>query len=278
MKLNVSNPILQNLSCLLCLKCGGNSWHEFATSLTCQACRNPYPLLDNGKVITVSEHINQANWEEVSEGFDLLKGNEHPIKIDKLGGPRINQLRKNLNITGLAVNLGSGQDNYSDFINLDLGEYEPVHVVADFTKIPLTDGSIELVACNSVLEHIYEYELVINEISRIVKKGGYLYLSVPLMSIRHHKYDYHRWTSVGLGKLIESNFTVIESGACRGVAYSLISFVDALLTYKIQNKVVLRVCRKLWRVISFPLLSIKDEANDEYQAMANTIYVLAVKK
>ena len=103
-------------------------------------------------------------------------------------------------------------------------------------------------------------------------------MSVPLMSIRHHKYDYHRWTSVGLGKLIESNFTVIESGACRGVAYSLISFVDALLTYKIRNKVALWVCRKLWRVISFPLLSIKDEAKEEYQAMANTIYVLAVRK
>lgn len=278
MKQNIPNPIMQNLSCLLCLKCGANNWQESPTSLICEACNNQYPILNNGKVLTVNEHINQANWEDVSEGFNLLKGNERPIKIDKLGGPRINQLRTKLNVTGLAVNLGSGQDNYLDFINLDLGEYEPVHVVADFTKIPLTEASIELVACNSVLEHIYEYELVINEISRIVKKGGYLYLSVPLMSIRHHKYDYHRWTSVGLGKLVESNFTIVESGACRGVAYSVISFVEALLTYKIHNKTMLWASRKLWRGLSFPLLLIKDEANEEYQAMANTIYVIAVRK
>ena len=278
MKQNIPNPIMQNLSCLLCLKCGANNWQESPTSLICEACNNQYPILNNGKVLTVNEHINQANWEDVSEGFNLLKGNERPIKINKLGGPRINQLRTKLNVTGLAVNLGSGQDNYSDFINLDLGEYQPVHVVADFTEIPLTEASIELVACNSVLEHIYEYELVINEISRIVKKGGYLYLSVPLMSIRHHKYDYHRWTSVGLGKLVESNFTIVESGACRGVAYSVISFVEALLTYKIHNKTMLWASRKLWRGLSFPLLLIKDEANEEYQAMANTIYVIAVRK
>jgi len=278
MKQNIPNPIMQNLSCLLCLKCGANNWQESPTSLICEACNNSYPILNNGKVLTVNKHINQANWEDVSEGFNLLKGNERPIKIDKLGGPRINQLRRKLNITGLAVNLGSGQDNYSDFINLDLGEYEPVHVIADFTKIPLTEASVELVACNSVLEHIYEYELVINEISRIVKKGGYLYLSVPLMSIRHHKYDYHRWTSVGLSKLVESNFTIVESGACRGVAYSVISFVEALLTYKIHNKTMLWASRKLWRGLSFPLLLVKDEANEEYQAMANTIYVIAVRK
>jgi hypothetical protein len=278
MKQLTPNPILQNLHCLLCLKCGENNWQTSITSLICEVCSNEYPILKNGKVLTVNEHIDQANWEEVSEGFNLLKGNEHPIKIDKLGGPRINQLRTMLNIKGLAVNLGSGQDDYSDFINLDLGEYKPVHVVADFTKIPLTSASVELVACNSVLEHIYDYESVVNEISRIVKKDGYLYLSVPFMSIRHHKYDYHRWTSVGLGKLVESNFTIIESGACRGVAYSLISFVDALLTYKIHSKSMLWICRKLWRGISFPLLLIKDEANEEYQAMANTIYVLAVRK
>jgi hypothetical protein len=98
------------------------------------------------------------------------------------------------------------------------------------------------------------------------------------MSIRHHKFDYHRWTSVGLGKLLESDFSIVESGACRGVAYSLISFVEALLTYKIQNRAMLWVFRKLWRGMSFPLLLIKDEANEEYQAMANTIYVIAVRK
>ena len=278
MKQNISNPIMQNLDCLLCIKCGESNWRKLAAALSCEQCNNQYPITNSGKVLTAGEHIMQTNWEEVSEGFNLLKGNERPIKIDKLGGPRISQLRANLNVTGLSVNLGSGQDNYPGFLNLDLGEYAPVHVIADFTKIPLADNSIELIACNSVLEHIYEYDLVINEIARILKKGGYLYLSVPLMSIRHHKFDYHRWTSVGLGKLLESDFSIVESGSCRGVAYSLISFVEALLTYKIQNRAMLWVFRKLWRGMSFPLLLIKDEANEEYQAMANTIYVIAVRK
>ncbi len=277
MKNSFKNPILDNLESLLCLNCEGSDWQQSAEFILCGKCQHKYVISRSGKVLTVENHIMEENWEKVSEGFNLLKGNEHPIRINKIGGPRISQLRKILDVQGLSVNLGSGQDNYSGFLNLDLGDYSPVHVIADFTKIPLVDESIQLVACNSVLEHIYDYEKVVREITRITKKGGFLYLCVPLISIRHHKYDYHRWTSAGLKNLVEENFTILESGACRGVAYSMISYIDALLTHKVKNTVALWVCHRIWRILSFPLLLIKDDSDEEYQALANTIYVLAKK-
>ena len=128
-----------------------------------------------------------------------------------------------------------------------------------------------------MLEHIYEYNTVIDEVSRILAIGGYFYLCVPNVCLRHHKYDYHRWTSAGLHKLLDKRFEIIESGACRGVAYVLVNYVEALLAYKIKNKKLLSVSRWLWRFISRPLFWIKDEANEEYQAMSQTIYVLARK-
>ena len=62
----------------------------------------------------------------------------YSVTVDKLGGPRIKDLRENLGITGIAINHGSGQDNYDGFINMDLGVYDPVHIVADLNKIPFT--------------------------------------------------------------------------------------------------------------------------------------------
>jgi predicted SAM-dependent methyltransferase len=227
--------------------------------------------------VTTADFISEKKWETISDGFNLFRGNEKPIKYDKLGGPRIDDLRKILKITGLTINLGSGQDNYDHMINMDLGAYDPVHIVADLTDIPLTSSSIELVVSNSVLEHIYDYNSVIGEVHRILVVGGYFYLCVPNACLRHHKYDYHRWTTPGLHKLLEGRFEIIDSGACRGIAYGLITYVEALLTYKIKNRCLLSTTRFLWRLFSSPLFLIKDEKNEEYQALSQTIYVLGRK-
>ncbi len=273
----MKNPILSHISSLLCIKCSSNEWKVDAEGLVCKSCGHLYPIMDNGKMVTADYFIQEQNWETVSDGFDLFKGNEKPITVDKLGGPRIKDLRKNLGITGIAINLGSGQDNYDGFINMDLGVYNPVHVIADLKKIPLIDSSVELVVSNSVLEHIYDYNAVFDEVFRILKKGGYFYLCVPNACLRHHKYDYHRWTTPGLHKLFDARFEITDSGACRGIAYALIIYVEALLAYKIKNKNMLTISRWLWRLISRPLFWMREETNEEYQAMSQTIYVLGKK-
>lgn len=273
----MQNPIFENISSLLCTHCGASDWNITNDVVTCKSCGHIYPIIGNGKLIAAEGYIHERKWEDVSAGFDLFKGNEKPIKVDKLGGPRIRDLRKNLGVTGIAINLGSGQDNYEGFINVDLGMYDPVHIVADLKKVPFVDGSVELVVSNSVLEHIYDYGSVIDEVSRILKKGGYFYLCVPNVCLRHHKYDYHRWTTPGLHKMFEGKFEIIDSGACRGVAYALITFVEALITYKVKNKILLSATRFFWRIVSRPLYWMDDETNEEYQAMSQTIFVLGKK-
>ncbi len=277
MKNKMENPIIKHVSLLLCINCGASDWNVASDAVTCRSCGHTYKIIESRKLIATEDFIEEQKWEDVSAGFDLFKGNVKPIKVDKLGGPRIRDLRKNLGITGIAINLGSGQDNYEGFINIDLGMYDPVHVVADLKKIPFVDESVELVVSNSVLEHIYDYNAVIDEVFRILKKGGYFYLSVPNVCLRHHKYDYHRWTTPGLHKLFDNKFEIIGSGACRGVAYALIVFVEALIAYKVKNKILLAMTRCVWRLISRPLFWIRDEANEEYQAMSQTIFVLGKK-
>jgi len=279
----MNNPILKYSSKVMCNKCKANDWQITDNKFECISCKHTY-FFNNNKLISIDNHIEDKNWEEEGDGFDPFEANAEPVysllsslKIDKIGGPRIKDLRKNLNVEGLSINLGSGQDNYEGFLNVDLGNYEPVHLVADLTDMPLIGGSVELIASNSVLEHIYDYQAVIDEAHRILNTGGYFYLCVPCFEKRHHKYDYHRWTTPGLHKLLEDRFEIIDGGACRGVAYSISNTIEALMGYKIKNKMLLALARFTWRIVSRPLWWIKDDATEEYQAMANTIYVLARK-
>lgn len=50
----------------------------------------------------------------------------------------------------------------------------------DVTKIPFEDNSFDVVICNHVLEHVIEDQLAMSEIYRVLKKGGWSILQVPI--------------------------------------------------------------------------------------------------
>lgn len=49
----------------------------------------------------------------------------------------------------------------------------------DIQNMDIPDESIEVILCNHVLEHVPEFKLAIQEMYRVLKKGGILELSVP---------------------------------------------------------------------------------------------------
>lgn len=56
-------------------------------------------------------------------------------------------------------------------------------------QIPMPDESIDLITCFEVLEHLKDDEKALVEMSRVVKKGGYLILSVPNSYYFHEYFD-----------------------------------------------------------------------------------------
>jgi len=273
-KQNVS-PIV-DVSLLLCPGCGGAELREADTHLSCPRCGVSYRK-DAGKIFFTENYFDVDNWVSKSSGFDNLKrGTASYRRIDKIGGPRIRDLMSYLKVDGVALNLGGGTDNYAGYINIDLGRYPGVHIVASLEKIPYKDSSVDLLVSNSVLEHIQDYRAVIEEIYRVLKPGGYLYLCVPSFCLRHHEIDYHRWTMPGLLSLLQQ-FQIVEHGSCRGVAYSLDSVVEALIVYKTRAGMLREVLRRSWHVINRPLYWIKSDGSQEYEAMSQTIYVIARK-
>ncbi|MEW6722312.1 MAG: class I SAM-dependent methyltransferase [Candidatus Micrarchaeota archaeon] len=55
-------------------------------------------------------------------------------------------------------------------------------IVGDFTeqKLPLPDGSFDLIVISEVLEHIDNPEKAVNEARRLLRDGGWLIVTVPL--------------------------------------------------------------------------------------------------
>ncbi len=51
--------------------------------------------------------------------------------------------------------------------------------VAGIEKLPFPDETFDAIYCTEVVEHIYDTEMAVKELLRVLKKEGYLFLSVP---------------------------------------------------------------------------------------------------
>lgn len=86
------------------------------------------------------------------------------------------------------------------------------HVFNLEAPFPLPDASFDNALCVNVLEHIYNYQNVLHETNRILKKGGYFYITVPFFyNIHSSPDDYFRYTRSTLERLLkESGFENIK--------------------------------------------------------------------
>jgi SAM-dependent methyltransferase len=77
-------------------------------------------------------------------------------------------------------------------------------VVAPLDALPLGDDSFDAVLCTQVLEHVARPDAVLAELRRVLVPGGRLWVTVPFVGELHEEpHDYWRYTSHGLGRLVE---------------------------------------------------------------------------
>jgi SAM-dependent methyltransferase len=126
-------------------------------------------------------------------------------------------------VQGRVLDVGCGQKPYmgmltvSSYTGLEIDTPENRHskradAFYDGTHFPFDDGEFDSVLCNQVLEHVFEPDLFVAEIQRVLKHGGTLVLTVPFVWDEHEQpYDYARYSSFGLRHLlIKHGFTVDE--------------------------------------------------------------------
>lgn len=107
-------------------------------------------------------------------------------------------------------------------------------ILYDGNTMPLEDKTFDSAICIEVLEHAADPEFLLSEISRVLKPGAILILTVPWSARRHHiPHDYHRFTKERLEILFEkSGFKDIEILE-RGNDYCVVA--NKLIVMAIKN-------------------------------------------
>lgn len=119
-------------------------------------------------------------------------------------------------LKGKLLDVGCGNKPYQEL--LDVTQYYGIDVTTsphtkqqfdsffDGQNIPFDDNSFDSVLCTEVLEHAIDEKKLMSEIIRVLKPGGYAFVTAP-MFINHHEqpFDFRRLTFYGMKNLAESN-------------------------------------------------------------------------
>lgn len=105
--------------------------------------------------------------------------------------------RKEISSGSKILDAGAGQAKYKKFFQdciyktQDFKQYGKIDYISDIINIPVETDSFDVIICTEVLEHIPRPDLAIKEFSRILRSGGQLYITAPLMSGIHQAPHYY---------------------------------------------------------------------------------------
>ncbi len=181
------------------------------------------------------------------------------------------------------LNLGSGTGPLKQgIINVDIQPYPTVQVVADASNLPFGDNSIDMIVSESLLEHVPYPEAVIAEIRRVLKPGGWLYISLPFVYPFHGSpNDYTRFTLEGL-KARFHDFEVIRAGARSGPFTALViqTAYTAALLFSFGSAILYPMLLSLFLIIlsPFKLFDLLFSLYPWAEEAASQIYFFARKR
>ena len=170
----------------------------------------------------------------------------------------LKKILKNLNQfeDKIIINIGSGNNILEpSIINVDIENYANVDFTCDITNMPFKDGSVDAIINIAVLEHLKYPQKTLDEAYRVLKKGGYIYSSIPFIQGFHASpYDFTRFTKEGI-KVIHEKFEQTEAietgGPTSGFLWITQEYFAILLSF--GSKKLHLILTILFMLITFPL-------------------------
>ncbi|MFC0773730.1 class I SAM-dependent methyltransferase [Terrimonas alba] len=161
---------------------------------------------------------------------------------------------------GNILDIGCGQSPYKFLLNgkdtkyfgidiieaSEFGYHNPDITAFDGKNIPFENEKFDAVICTEVLEHVQDFQYLIDEIYRTGKKGADIIVTIP-WSARYHyiPYDYFRYTPSSL-KTMFKQFSTIKIKN-RGTDLSVIGSKIIVLFFRGFFP------RPLWKYIFLPI-------------------------
>lgn len=235
----ISYPIIDEVPVLINESNSLFSHHEFSnrvdTTVTLQ--RSEWAKMIAACVPSISENVVAGeNYRLLAE---LLPKNATVLVVGgSYRGQGIEKLfsREDIEIVGSDVSFGPECD-----------------MIIDAHDIPFIDDSFDCVIAQAVLEHVVQPHRCVEEMTRVLKTGGYIYSETPFMQQVHMKqYDFTRFTHLG-HNLLFAQFDLIKSGPVGGtgsaLAWAWVYFLRSMVSSKRLSKLV----TVAGRFTSFPL-------------------------
>lgn len=134
----------------------------------------------------------------------------------KLSRKKLDSLISRYQTKNRVLEIGSrGQADYTKYfpnrIGVDIKEGKGVDVVASVYNLPFKESEFDVILCISVLEHLENPQKAVNEMGRVLKRGGILIVAAPFLFPMHDvPNDYWRFTKYGLKYLFCKGFVIEE--------------------------------------------------------------------
>ena len=153
------------------------------------------------------------------------------------------------------LDLGCGGKQYESYFGKTSGCYigsdveatEMSDVVCVGEHLPFSGELFDVVLCTQVLEHVTEPALVLEEIARVLKPEGVLFLSTHGTFPYHPTpVDYWRWTQSGLRKVVENARLRAVRMLPVGGTFSTLAMLNVWYFNILAEKVLTRIGPLAW--------------------------------
>jgi SAM-dependent methyltransferase len=132
------------------------------------------------------------------------------------------------------------KDYFSKCVSFD-ASFSPhnttsVDLFANANLLPFQEKVFDCIICTEVLEHVPNPVAVLNEINRVLKPGGRVFLTTPfLVALHEMPYDFYRYTPSALQWMAKQSNLVVETIITKGDFFALAMYVILYPVKKIWN-------------------------------------------
>src|SRR5882724_3261647 len=158
-------------------------------------------------------------------------------------------------LSGSLMDFGCGSKPYkslfsvSEYVGVDFNgqghshENEQIDVYYDGKTLPFQDNRFDGIFSSEVFEHVFNLEVILKELNRVLKPGGKLLVTCPFSICEHEvPNDFARYTSFGLTDLLQRNgFEVVvfekAGSAFETICQTFISYFYSAVIRKFLGKI-----------------------------------------
>ncbi len=185
---------------LICPICGSEQLSNLGSLLQCCECQEQFNASESSYNFLPQKLIDYGN---VKSTVNVSAHNYDPVALNL-----IEKLK-----SGLILDNGCGLRNvyYDNVVNFEIVDYPTTDVLGIGERLPFKSEVFDAVFSLAVLEHVKNPFECAQEIIRVLKPGGILYVVVPFLQPFHGYPDhYYNMTSSGLKNLFSGKLEILE--------------------------------------------------------------------